>query len=71
MFEPTDEILDAVADALTETPASPSVIGRKAHVSTTDAHAALRWLVARQMAVGVGNGAWTRYRERRFGEVRV
>jgi hypothetical protein len=71
--EPIDAVLDAVAEALSDQPASPSRIARKAStadakISTTDAHAALRWLVEHQMAVAVGNGAWANYRERRFGE---
>jgi hypothetical protein len=66
--EPTDEVLDSTAAALTDTLATPSQIARKAKVRTTDAYAALAWLVERQMAVTSGNGAWTKYRNRRFGE---
>jgi DNA-binding phage protein len=66
--EPTDEVLDAVALALVDSPASPSQIARKAGVRTTEAYAALDWLVANRQAVACGNGAWTKYRNRRFGE---
>lgn len=67
--EPTDEVLDAVAAALTETPEPPNRIGRMARVSTTDAYTALCWLTTHRMAIAIGNGAWTKYRTRRFGEV--
>ena len=67
-----DEIFDtadAIAPALTDIPQSPSVLARKAHVSTPAAHRALRWMAAHHYAVAVGNGAWTKYRTRRFGEI--
>lgn len=67
--EPTDAALDAIAAVLTDTPQSPSMLARKAKLRTSDAAAALRWLTTERMAVPVGNGAWTRYRSRQFGEV--
>lgn len=67
--EPTDDVLDAVADALTDEPLPPSVIARKAKVTTYQAFSALEWLLQAQMCVAIGNGAWRRYRNRRFGEV--
>lgn len=63
-----DEVLDAVAAAVEDTPASTSVIARRARVSYSDGHAALKWLTAERFIVAVGNGAWTNYRQRRFGE---
>lgn len=63
-----DAALDAVADALTLDPQAPSVIARRAHVSTVDAYRALRWLTDNRMAVPIGNGSWKKYRNRHFGE---
>lgn len=65
---PSDEVLDAVSAAVEAKPASTSVIARRAHVSYSEAHAALKWLVAERFIVPVGNGAWTNYRQRNFGE---
>jgi hypothetical protein len=67
--EPSDKILEATADALTETWTNPSTIARRAKITTGQAHAALKWLTANQMATATGNGSWTKYRNRRFGEV--
>lgn len=67
--EPSDVVLDAIASALTDTPESPSNLARKAHVTTREAHAALAWLGRKRMVVSVGNGCWTRYRNRQFGEL--
>lgn len=56
--------IDAVADALAVAPrrgSTPSVVGRKARVSTTTAYRALEWLVDQQSAHTSGNGTWTRY----------
>lgn len=61
--EPTDELLDAVADALTDTAVPPSALARKAKVRTSEAGEALRWLVEHRFATPVGHGAWTRYRK--------
>jgi hypothetical protein len=66
--EITDEVLDSTAAALTDTLATPSRIARKAGITTTEAYAALAWLVEHRMAVTSGNGAWTKYRNRQFGE---
>lgn len=61
--EPTDAVLDAVADALDfYAVQSPSAVARRAKVSTSEARLALKWLVAHQFAAAVGNGAWTKYR---------
>lgn len=60
--EPTDELLDAVGDVLTDSPQTPSGIARKAKVTTGQAAWALRWLVAHQFAATEGNGGWARYR---------
>lgn len=71
MTTTTDRILDlvdAIAPHLTDTPQSPSCLARKARITTYEAHDALRWMVENSYAVPVGNGAWTTYRERRFGE---
>ena len=65
------EIADALSEptVLTDEPQTPSVLARKAKVTTQQAHRALCWMVANHYAVAVGNGAWTRYRTRRAGEV--
>jgi post-segregation antitoxin (ccd killing protein) len=64
----TDEVLDSTAAALTDTLATPSRIARKAGITTTECYAALAWLVENRQAVATGNGAWTKYRNRQFGE---
>lgn len=61
--EPTDELLEAVEDQLTETPQTPSAIARKARVTTGQAGWALRWLVRHQFAATEGNGGWAKYRK--------
>jgi hypothetical protein len=66
--EITDEALDSTAAALTDTLATPSRIARKAGITTTEAYVALAWLVENRMAVATGNGAWTKYRNRQFGD---
>jgi hypothetical protein len=66
--EITDEALDSTAAALTDNLATPSRIARKAGITTIEAYAALAWLTENRMAVAVGNGSWTKYRNRQFGE---
>jgi streptomycin 6-kinase len=66
--EPDYDMIDLVAEALTDTAASPSKIARKAKVTTNQAHEALRWLARNEMAIVVGNGTWANYRTRRAGE---
>jgi hypothetical protein len=69
MSEPDYEMLDKVYDVLsTDTFESPSTIARRAHVTTHQASQALRWLVANNMCTAAGNGSWTKFRMRRFGE---
>lgn len=72
-YGPTDWVswatVDAVADVLDDTVTrTPSDLARRASTTTNAAHHALRWLVTNNMAVPVGNGAWTRYRARRAGD---
>ena len=62
------DYVDAIAPHLTETPQSPSVLARKAKIATVHAGYALRWMARNNYAVAVGNGSWTKYRTRRFGE---
>lgn len=67
--EPSDDVLDAVNQAVTDDPAPPSHIARRARVSYGDASDALKWLTVQRFIVPVGNGSWTKYRQRRAGEV--
>jgi hypothetical protein len=67
----TDELepaVDAIAQVLTDVPQSPSALGRKAKVTTTEAQRALVWMERNNYCTGAGNGAWRNYRLRRFGE---
>ena len=71
MGEPNFDDIDAVGLVLTDVPMPPSKIARKAKLDYWAAYRALQWMVAHQFAVAVGNGSWTKYRNRRFGEVRT
>jgi hypothetical protein len=68
MNEPDWDIVDAIAEVLTDTPQTPSAIARRAKILTGSTVAPLRWMVANHYAIPVGNGAWTKYRQRRAGE---
>lgn len=75
----TDQLFDT-ADAITAIVESspdrrftPSALYRRPAVrnaagSHTVFLATLRWIVEHDIVIAVGNGAWTKYRARRFGE---
>ena len=68
MTEVTDEILDAVSEAIRPELSNVSTIARRARVSYSDAYSAVQWLESHRFIVGEGNGAWRKYRARRWGE---
>lgn len=66
-----DEIFDAadkIEAVLSDTPMTPSAIGRKVKMTTGAVGRVLAWMVRENYVIAVGNGGWTKYRARRFGE---
>lgn len=66
--EATYDFAEAIEPHLTSTPQTPSALARKAKITTGAAHVGLKWMVRNDFAIAEGNGAWTKYRTRRFGE---
>jgi len=68
---PADEVFDladAIEDAMTAKPGrdwTPSELGRATRQPTAHVRQVLGWMLEQRYIAASGNGAWTRYSERR------